>query len=183
MRDGISLAWGTTTLWWSDEWRSQDISADSWNNDELRPTGGLVHCCWTLLMQNGRISDLNLRMKILVETQTVNLWLTGQNHIRPLPGSSNSNMNSRVLLLRDTSWFTNYPTAALYAGNFNFLCQRLFRQWGDRIWPSNFWWRSWKPPDRYRFQMYPMRSTRKMLLHICFGQGAFCNWPGFAHLE
>jgi len=24
-------------------------------------------------------------------------------------------MNSRVLLIRDTSWFTNYPTAALYA--------------------------------------------------------------------
>ncbi|MGB8214182.1 MAG: DUF4012 domain-containing protein [Anaerolineales bacterium] len=81
------------------------------NEDELRPTGGLVTEVGTLLMQNGHISALTFENEDLTNNTLVD-WS------RPYPAAPwqlQQYMNSPVLLLRDTSWFTNYPTAALYA--------------------------------------------------------------------
>ncbi len=81
------------------------------NEDELRPTGGLVTAVGTLLMQNGRISSLTFEN----EDQTVDPLVDWSKPYPAAPWQLQQYMNSPVLLLRDTSWFTNYPTAALYA--------------------------------------------------------------------
>ena len=77
------------------------------NKDELRPIGGLVTAVGTLLVQDGKISSMNFQDSGLLE-----------NWAMPYPAAPwqlQQYMNSRVLILGDTSWFTNYPTAALYA--------------------------------------------------------------------
>jgi len=83
------------------------------NQDELRPTGGLVTAVGTLLMQNGRINSMTFEN----EDQTVDPLVDWTKPYPAAPWQLQQYMNSRVLLLRDTSWFTNYPTAALYAEN------------------------------------------------------------------
>jgi len=85
------------------------------NKDELRPTGGLVTAVGTLLMQNGQISAIAFENEGLSENQAVNPLVDWSKPYPAAPWQLQQSMNSRVLLLRDTSWFTNYPTAALYA--------------------------------------------------------------------
>jgi len=77
------------------------------NEDELRPTGGFITAAGTLLVQNGRISNLYFSNSGNAEDWT-----------RPYPAAPwqlREYMNSPVLIFRDANWFTNYPTAALYA--------------------------------------------------------------------
>jgi hypothetical protein len=77
------------------------------NEDELRPTGGFITAVGTLLVQNGQISSLTFQDSSDLENWT-----------RPYPAAPwqlQQYMNSRVMILGDTSWFTDYPTAALYA--------------------------------------------------------------------
>jgi Protein of unknown function (DUF4012) len=81
------------------------------NEDELRPTGGLVAAVGTMLIQNGRISALSFED----EDEAVNPLVDWSKPYPAAPWQLQQYMNSRVMLLRDTSWFTNYPTAALYA--------------------------------------------------------------------
>ena len=81
------------------------------NEDELRPTGGLVTSLGTLLMANGRISSMTFED----EDHAVNPLVDWSKPYPAAPWQLQEYMNSQVLLLRDTSWFTNYPTAALYA--------------------------------------------------------------------
>jgi len=77
------------------------------NEDELRPTGGFITAVGTLLMENGRVSDMTF-----VNSYDLDNWS------KPYPAAPwqlQQYMDTSVLVLRDTSWFTNYPTAALYA--------------------------------------------------------------------
>ncbi len=77
------------------------------NEDELRPTGGFITAAGTLLMQDGRITSMTFE-----NTGDLDDWT------KPYPAAPwqlQQYMNSRVLVLRDTNWFTNFPTAALYA--------------------------------------------------------------------
>ena len=85
------------------------------NQDELRPTGGLVTAVGTMLMQNGRISAMNFENEDLGGNQQVNPLVDWSKPYPAAPWQLQQYMNSPVLLIRDTSWFTNYPTAALYA--------------------------------------------------------------------
>ena len=82
------------------------------NEDELRPTGGLVTAVGTILLQDGKINSITFEDEDNVTNNPLVDWS------KPYPAAPwqlQLYMNSPVLLLRDTSWFTNYPTAALYA--------------------------------------------------------------------
>lgn len=77
------------------------------NSDELRPTGGFITAAATLLLQDGRISNLTFHDSGLLD-----------NWQRPYPAAPwqlQQYMNSDVLILRDANWFVDFPTAALYA--------------------------------------------------------------------
>jgi hypothetical protein len=77
------------------------------NEDELRPTGGFITAAGTLLVKDGSIDTLNFQGSEYFD-----------NWDRPYPVAPwqlSQYMNSRVLIFRDANWFTNYPTAALYA--------------------------------------------------------------------
>jgi hypothetical protein len=77
------------------------------NEDELRPTGGFITAAGTLLVQNGEIVHVAFH-----DSSSFDNWS------RPYPTAPwqlNRYMNSPVLIFRDSNWFTDYPTSALYA--------------------------------------------------------------------
>ena len=77
------------------------------NEDELRPTGGFITAAGTLLIRDGRISNLDFK-----SSENFDNWM------KPYPTAPwqlSEYMNSPVLIFRDLSWFTNYPTAVTYA--------------------------------------------------------------------
>ena len=77
------------------------------NEDELRPTGGFITAAGTLLVKDGSVSKLNFQ-----SSEYFDNW----DKPYPIaPWQLRQYKNSRVLIFRDTNWFTNYPTAALYA--------------------------------------------------------------------
>ena len=77
------------------------------NEDELRPTGGFITAAGTLLIQDGRVSRLTF-----LNSGDFDNW---DKPYPVAPWQLSQYMNSRVLIFRDANWFTNYPTAALYA--------------------------------------------------------------------
>jgi len=77
------------------------------NEDELRPTGGFITAVGTFRMENGGISDLSF-----VNSYDLDNW---SKPYPTAPWQLQQYMDTSVLVLRDLSWFTNYPTAALYA--------------------------------------------------------------------
>ncbi len=77
------------------------------NEDELRPTGGFITAAGTVLVRDGRIGSITFE-----NSGNLDDWT------KPYPVAPwqlKQYMNSPVLIFRDTNWFTNYPTAALYA--------------------------------------------------------------------
>jgi hypothetical protein len=77
------------------------------NEDELRPTGGFITAVGTLLLENGQVSGMNFE-----NSGDLDDW---EKPYPAAPWQLNEYMNSSVLILRDTNWFTDYPIAALYA--------------------------------------------------------------------
>jgi hypothetical protein len=77
------------------------------NEDELRPTGGFITAAGVLLVQDGNISD-----PVFKNSAYLDDW----NRPYPVaPWQLLHYMNSPVLIFRDATWFTNYPTSAMYA--------------------------------------------------------------------
>jgi hypothetical protein len=77
------------------------------NNDELRPTGGFITSVGTLLIDNGKIASMKFE-----DSGSVDNWL----HPYPAaPWQLQQYMDSPVLIFRDSNWFTDFPTAAMYA--------------------------------------------------------------------
>ncbi|MBM3124028.1 MAG: DUF4012 domain-containing protein [Chloroflexi bacterium] len=77
------------------------------NEDELRPTGGFITAADTLVIRNGRLSTVTF-----VNSGNLDNW------DRPYPVAPwqlKQYMNSRVLIFRDSNWFTDFRTAAMYA--------------------------------------------------------------------
>ncbi len=77
------------------------------NEDELRPTGGFITAAGTVLVQEGDVSDPVFRNSGYLD-----------NWEKPYPAAPwqlSHYMNSPVLIFRDSTWFTNYPTTAEYA--------------------------------------------------------------------
>ncbi len=77
------------------------------NEDELRPTGGFITAAGTLLIKDGSINNLNFQ-----SSEYFDNW---DKPYPVAPWQLSQYMNSRVLIFRDSNWFTDYPTAALYA--------------------------------------------------------------------
>jgi hypothetical protein len=78
------------------------------NEDELRPTGGFITSVGNLVLHNGQVISLDFEP---VDTEQ-------EDWSKPYPSAPwqlQQYMNSRVLILRDSNWFTDYPTAALWA--------------------------------------------------------------------
>jgi hypothetical protein len=115
MRDGLSVAEELPRLLGATSEGPKTYLLLVENEDELRPTGGLVTAVGTLLMQNGRINSLTFENEDLSSNQPDNPLVDWSKPYPAAPWQLQQYMNSQVLLIRDTSWFTNYPTAALYA--------------------------------------------------------------------
>ncbi|MGB8214297.1 MAG: DUF4012 domain-containing protein, partial [Anaerolineales bacterium] len=79
------------------------------NEDELRASGGLISAAGTLRVDNGHIGNLALQ-----DSYNFDNWA------KPYPVAPwelQEYMAAPVLVLRDASWFTNFPTTAAYARN------------------------------------------------------------------
>lgn len=77
------------------------------NQDELRPTGGFITSVGNLVISNGQVLSLDFE-----EAGELEDWS------KPYPSAPwqlQQYMNSPVLVLRDSNWFTDFPTAAMWA--------------------------------------------------------------------
>jgi hypothetical protein len=77
------------------------------NEDELRPTGGFITSVGNLVLHNGQVISLDFE-----EAGEQEDWS------KPYPAAPwqlRDYMNSPVLVLRDSNWFVDFPTAALWA--------------------------------------------------------------------
>lgn len=79
------------------------------NEDELRPTGGFITSVGNLVLHNGQVISLDFEG---VDNNIQEDWT------KPYPAAPwqlQEYMNSRVLIFRDSNWFSDYPTSALWA--------------------------------------------------------------------
>jgi hypothetical protein len=77
------------------------------NEDELRPTGGFITAAGTLVIQDGQVLDVTF-----IDSGDLDNW----EYPYPIsPWQLDQYMNSPVLVLRDSNWFVDFPTSALYA--------------------------------------------------------------------
>ena len=77
------------------------------NEDELRPTGGFITSIGNLVLNDGQVLSLNFE-----EAGDLEDWS------KPYPAAPwqlQEYMNSPVLTLRDSNWFTDFPTTAIWA--------------------------------------------------------------------
>lgn len=107
MGDGLTVALAFPRLMGASEEGPKTYLLLVQNEDELRPTGGFITAAGTLLVKDGRISSLNFK-----SSEYFDNW---DKPYPVAPWQLSQYMNSRVLIFRDANWFTNYPTAALYA--------------------------------------------------------------------
>jgi hypothetical protein len=78
------------------------------NEDELRPTGGFITSVGKLVVHNGEVISLNFES---VDNDVQEDWT------KPYPAAPwqlQEYMDSRVLILRDANWFTDFPTTVLW---------------------------------------------------------------------
>ena len=107
MQDGLTFAQGFPTLLGASDEGPKTYLLLVENEDELRPTGGFITAVGTVLMQAGKISSMTFQNSGEMDDWT-----------KPYPAAPwqlQQYMNSPVLVLRDTNWFSNFPAAALYA--------------------------------------------------------------------
>jgi hypothetical protein len=107
MQDGVILAVEFPRLVGASSEGPKTYLLLAQNEDEIRPTGGFITAAGTLLLDDGQIRGISF-----VNTGNLDDWR------KPYPSAPwqlQQYMNSPVLVLRDTNWFTDYPTAALYA--------------------------------------------------------------------
>lgn len=77
------------------------------NEDELRPTGGFITAVGTLVVNNGQVLHVSF-----IDSGELDNW----EYPYPIsPWPLEQYMNSPVLVLRDSNWFPDFPTSALYA--------------------------------------------------------------------
>jgi hypothetical protein len=77
------------------------------NEDEIRPTGGFITSVGNLVLHNGEIISLEFEG---VDNEQ-------EDWSKPYPSAPwqlQEYMNSRVLVLRDANWFTDFPTTAMW---------------------------------------------------------------------
>lgn len=77
------------------------------NEDELRPTGGFITAIGNLVVHNGQIISLEFE-----EAGELEDW---SKPYPEAPWQLQQYMNSPVMVLRDSNWYPDFPTAALWA--------------------------------------------------------------------
>jgi hypothetical protein len=76
------------------------------NEDELRPTGGFITAVGKLVLSQSHVMDLSFENSGDLDNWSMPYPMA--------PWQLSQYMNSRVLILRDTNWFPDFPTATLY---------------------------------------------------------------------
>jgi hypothetical protein len=107
LQDGLSLGMELPRLLGASDEGPKTYLLLVENEDELRPTGGFITAAGTLLLQDGRLGNLEFS-----NSGNADDWT------KPYPTAPwqlRQYMNSSVLIFRDANWFTHYPTAAQYA--------------------------------------------------------------------
>lgn len=107
MDDGLTIALGLPGFLGATNTGPKTYLLLAQNEDELRPTGGLITAASTLVVQNGQVVSLNF-----VDSGELDNW---EKPYPAAPWQLGQYMNTPLLVLRDASWFTDYPTAAWYA--------------------------------------------------------------------
>jgi hypothetical protein len=77
------------------------------NEDELRPTGGFITTVGNMVIRNGQVLSLEFE-----RVDDTNDW---SKPYPPAPWQLQEYMNAGVLILRDSNWFTDFPTSAIWA--------------------------------------------------------------------
>jgi hypothetical protein len=77
------------------------------NADELRPTGGFITSVGKLVVNNGKIVSLDF--------EGVDYQDDWSKPYPSAPWQLQEYMNTSVLILRDSNWFADFPTSALWA--------------------------------------------------------------------
>jgi len=99
MEDGLAVAVELPRLLGATDEGPKTYLILAQNEDDLRPTGGFITAAGTLLVQGGRISDLNFE-----NSGNLDDW----SKLYPAaPWQLRQYMNSPVLVFRDTNWFTD----------------------------------------------------------------------------
>ncbi len=78
------------------------------NEDELRPTGGFITAFGNLVVHDGQV--ISMKFEPMDGSQ--------EDWSKPYPAAPwqlREYMNSRVLLMRDSNWFVDYPTTVTWA--------------------------------------------------------------------
>lgn len=107
MQDGLSLAVELPRALGASSEGPKTYLLLAQNEDELRPTGGFITAAGTVLLQGGQISEPVFRNSGFLDD-----W---SKPYPPAPWQLQDYMNSPVLIFRDATWFTHYPTTAVYA--------------------------------------------------------------------
>ena len=107
MQDGIVIANELPRLMGASDEGPKTYLLLAQNEDELRPTGGFITAAGTLLLKDGQIANLTFENSSELDNWTKAYPVA--------PWQLHQYMNSPVLVLRDTNWFSDFPTAALYA--------------------------------------------------------------------
>lgn len=105
--NGLSLAMGLPGVLGATQEGPKTYLLLVQNEDELRPTGGFITSVGNLVISNGRVISMDFE-----DAGEFEDWS------KPYPAAPwqlQQYMNSRVLVLRDSNWFVNFPTAAKWA--------------------------------------------------------------------
>jgi len=87
------------------------------NQDELRPTGGYITVAGHLVLDQGRITAIEMRDSYAVDDLSVP-------YPRP-PGPLYTTMGADLWLLRDANWSPDFPTSARQAAELYWLGRRV----------------------------------------------------------
>lgn len=105
--DALTLVRAAPTLLGIDKAGPQTYLLLMQNEDELRPTGGFITAVGSVVIQNGKLLKIQIESVELVDDFS-----------KPYPKAPwqlDDFMLSPILALRDSNWFTDYPTTAQMA--------------------------------------------------------------------
>lgn len=107
MDDGLSLSATLPVVLGADGNGPKTYLLLAQNEDELRPTGGFITTVGRLVLHEGEIVSL--------EFESVD---SREDWTKPYPAAPwqlQEYMNADVLILRDSNWFADFPTSAMWA--------------------------------------------------------------------
>ncbi|MBS1248789.1 MAG: hypothetical protein MAG431_00351 [Chloroflexi bacterium] len=111
MEDGFAIALSLPRLLGATEEGPKTYLILAQNEDELRPTGGFITAVGNLVLQDGKIVSLDFKDSGKLDNLETPYPMA--------PWQLQVYMNSRILTLRDSNWFTHFPTTVAWAEYLN----------------------------------------------------------------